>query len=155
MHTNRQDEHADADTLREMGYERRDVAMKKLGRYAIGFFAFTFFCFAASWAYFEMLHPTMLRMKEPVAKRMPKAPNPILQSGVTTMTDIMALRQHETEHLTTTGWANDEKTRVRIPIDRAIELLASKGLPKTGQSVPAVSKGTTIEQNATGVAPTQ
>ena len=42
---------------------------------------------------------------------------------------LLAMRQAEDSVLTTYGWVNRDSGIVRLPIDRAMELLAHKGLP--------------------------
>lgn len=153
MHTN-PTEKPDPDLLREMAYERRDVQMKKLGRYMFGFFGFTVFCFVAAWAFLRVFHPETLTVKPAVVRDDTRRQAAgILQSNKTTKMDIESLRSHETKVMTSTSWANAEKTKVHIPVERAMELLAARGLPKTSAEVDAVTKGTTIPQNALPVAP--
>lgn len=50
--------------------------------------------------------------------------------------DVAALRAREDLLLEHAGWANAEHTKVRIPIERAMELLAERGLP-VQQNAPA------------------
>ena len=44
------------------------------------------------------------------------------------------MRAAEEQVLTTYGWVDQQKGVVRVPIDRAIDLLAQKGLPSRPQS---------------------
>jgi hypothetical protein len=64
------------------------------------------------------------------ADRIP--PEPRLQTAV--RSDLDALRAHEDSVLTRYGWVSREAGVVRIPIDRAIELLAERGLPARAPS---------------------
>jgi hypothetical protein len=48
--------------------------------------------------------------------------------------DLAEMRAAEERQLTTYGWLDKEKRSVRIPIDRAMELLAERGLPARKQS---------------------
>jgi len=54
-------------------------------------------------------------------------PGPRLQ--VNPAKDIQEMRAAEDATLNSYGWVNPEAGIVRIPIDRAIEILAQKGLP--------------------------
>lgn len=45
---------------------------------------------------------------------------------------LAQLRVEENETLTTYGWVDRSKGIVRIPVERALELVARKGLPDTG-----------------------
>ena len=44
--------------------------------------------------------------------------------------ELKAVRQSEDQILNTYGWVDQQKGVVRIPIDRAMDLLAERGLPK-------------------------
>jgi len=44
------------------------------------------------------------------------------------------MRAAQERQLTTYGWLDKEKQTVRIPIDRAMELLAKRGLPARKQT---------------------
>jgi len=54
-------------------------------------------------------------------------PSPRLQTDG--MADIRALREQETETLENYGWVDRAHGVVRIPIERAMELTAERGLP--------------------------
>lgn len=55
--------------------------------------------------------------------------------------ELNALRADEDETLKTYGWIDQEKGVVRIPIDRAIDILAERGLPtRATKSAPAAEK---------------
>jgi hypothetical protein len=51
--------------------------------------------------------------------------------------DLQKFRDRENQTLTTYGWVDQPKGIVRLPIDRAIDVMAQKGLP----SRPAPQKG--------------
>jgi hypothetical protein len=78
---------------------------------------------------------------EPQASQLPPAPriqaNPPL--------DLWRLRAHEDAVLSTYGWADQQAGAVRIPIGRAMDLLAQRGLPagtETGASPGPAETGT-------------
>jgi hypothetical protein len=56
-----------------------------------------------------------------------KVPQPRLQ--VDEARDLEELRRHERERLTTYGWEDRKAGTVRIPVERAMELVAGEGLP--------------------------
>ncbi|MEX0938556.1 MAG: hypothetical protein WDZ59_11910 [Pirellulales bacterium] len=60
--------------------------------------------------------------------------------------ELLQLRQAEHRQLTTYGWIDQDGGIARIPIDRAMEILAEQGLPQPDASQndqPAVETGTT------------
>jgi hypothetical protein len=144
MHTN----HPKEDPLVELGYEHRDVNYKLLTRAILIFFGFTAFAFGVGLLIYNAIHPVQDRstqLSNASRKRaLPQAPNPLLQNNVTAKTDLMLMRQAEDARLHGTGTNEDGQT-VHIPIERAIDLTLERGLPKTGASVPAVTRGNTTD----------
>lgn len=140
MHTEKRE-----DPLVELGYEVRDLNTVAIRNATIGFFIFTFGSAAIGFATYRIMNPTVFETKPSLNNRViPGAPNPLLQSNMTAKTDIMDIRQHETAVLTApVGWADAEKTHLHLPIERAMDIIATKGLKPTGMAVPAVSKGHT------------
>lgn len=51
--------------------------------------------------------------------------------------DLVALQAREDSELHSYGWADRKAGVVRIPIDRAMELIAERGLPTRGTNRPA------------------
>jgi hypothetical protein len=68
-------------------------------------------------------------------KNAPPSPNPLLQTNITTNTDIKELRQKETDELTTSAVLDAKAGVYRIPVSRAIELTVQRGLPQKPTSV--------------------
>jgi hypothetical protein len=54
-------------------------------------------------------------------------PAPVLQTAP--IDDLVALRARERSLLETYGWIDKERGIVRIPIEKAMDLLATRGLP--------------------------
>jgi len=65
-------------------------------------------------------------------KQVQTTPQPRLQISPTN--DLAEMRAAEEKELTTYGWLDEEKQTVRIPIDRAMELLAQRGLAARKQT---------------------
>jgi hypothetical protein len=55
-------------------------------------------------------------------------PEPRLQADPAA--DLARLRREEDQQLSSYGWANRKEGKVRLPIDRAIDILAERGLPE-------------------------
>jgi hypothetical protein len=55
-------------------------------------------------------------------------PEPRLQADPAA--DLARLRREEDRKLTSYAWANRKEGKVRLPIDRAIDILAERGLPE-------------------------
>lgn len=163
MHTEFKPE--DPDVLREMGYDRRDLKIPLVKKYTIWITASCIVCFMASipvYNYFTSPGGVSAgigsgwksvtgQSREPHQPSQSKIqpPNPLLQDNFTTKVDIKELRKHEDDALGSFGWVDQNQGVVRIPIDKAMKMVAQKGV-STGQQVPAQSKGNTISQNAIG-----
>jgi hypothetical protein len=81
----------------------------------------------------EDVPPSPLAQVEP-------PPGPVLQ--VKAPNDLARLRAEEDAILSTYGWVDRGTGVVRIPIDRAMHLLAERGLPAPGgKNQPAKAKG--------------
>lgn len=143
MHT----DHKREDPLVDMGYETRDIDIPSLAKALAGFFVFAIVSFTIGWFIYRAMNPRPFNppIKPAFARKLPQAPNPLLQSNMTAKTDIEDLRQAETAQLTTTGPNINDATKTHIPIDRAIQLLVDRGLPNITSNDPAVSKGNTTD----------
>ncbi len=139
MHTEKRE-----DPLVELGYETRDINYSILGKVAFWFFTFGLGCFAAVGIWFYLVNPQIASKLDP-SKPLPAIQ---LQTDATVRVDIQQLRQQETATLGSYGKNPDNS--YRIPIDKAMDLIAQRGLPTTKTSTPAVSPGNTIPQNAVG-----
>jgi len=73
----------------------------------------------------------MDRITEAVAATRPQYPAPRLQ--VAPHVDLAALRSREEAELNGYGWVDRKAGAVRIPIDRAMDLIVQRGLPVRGQ----------------------
>jgi|1186.fasta_scaffold01026_3 hypothetical protein len=74
-------------------------------------------------------------------------PQPHLETDERTELNDIRLREEDT--LSTYGWVDQKAGVVRIPIDRAIDVLAQRGLPVRQQS-GATTQTARAEQNAKG-----
>jgi hypothetical protein len=102
--------------------------------------------------------PSAPAMQNKVAELTQSFPTPRLQTDNGNM-DVVDLHQRENLLLDHYSWVNEKEGKVRIPIERAMELLAQQGLPvapaaqmpklMTGDSRPVVTAPLT-----TGFAPT-
>jgi len=106
------------------GHEVRDVNPWAIGKFVV---ALIFFCglsllfLIGLFKYFESEHPVAPHLP-------PRSPAKVkLEETQTEM--LLKLRSSEDEVLHKYGWADKQKGVVRIPIDRAIDLLAQRGLP--------------------------
>jgi len=101
------------------GYERSDVPPRLIAALAIGLAAFI------------VVAPLLLQVINPVEERTAdlseRPPAPRLQIDATA--DLERLRQAERSQLDAAGWIDHDQNIVRIPVQRAMQLVAKRGLP--------------------------
>ena len=126
-------------------FERTDVDAWAIGKFGI---ALALIC-VASFGLLLMLFHYFIERSEPMPPRaysdlahanVRQPPAPQLEE--TPRTDLERERAAEDAILNSYGWVDKQQGTVRIPIDRAIDLLAQKGLPVRSQ--PPVTSNATV-----------
>lgn len=109
------------DVSRPSDYEKSDADPRLIGALALGI------------AIFLAATPLLLRAGYPDAKQtdgitepLPRPPEPRLQ--IRPEADLQRLRSDERGRLETFGWSDRDRQIARIPIERAMKLLAERGL---------------------------
>lgn len=115
-------------------YERRDLSPRVIGLFLVGLVIATALTLLAIWALFDHFAARQSRADRPPSpladvRQIP--PEPRLQ--VSGAADLAAFRAREESELTSYGWVDRKAGTVRIPIDRAMDLLLQRGLPATPQ----------------------
>jgi len=121
----------------EARYEKRDANIRSLVMFAAGLLMVlvaTLFAMAKLFKYFtasQSLGPPA----SPFSTTRPLPPQPRLQ--VEPHEDLQRYREAEEELLHSYGWVDQKAGVVRIPIERAMDLIVQRGLPvssdKTGK----------------------
>lgn len=116
----------DPQMLAGMKYETRDFSMKQVGGFVIGMILFAILGVVGATGIFLWMNPGITQkssISQPFAK-IPDAPNPILQTNITAKTDLEDLRKAENDTLHRYGYADQAKTKVHVPVERAIEMMS-------------------------------
>jgi hypothetical protein len=151
-----------SDTWVEHGHEESDVNIKGIVSFgvalAIGGFVICFalygFYLALNWGYEKNQAPANPMMAaagvkpEPIdktettnevtARLQATFPKPLLQANE--YRDYAVFARQQEEQLHSYSWINQADGSVRIPIDRAIELIAERGLPAPAAAAKAAGK---------------
>lgn len=114
------------------GYEKRDADFKNLMLTGIGLLGIMVVGMILSWVVYVIAAdhtpapgaPTET-FAVPDSAKLPPLPNLEVNSRIA----LLALMAKEDSMLGSYGWVDKEAGIVRVPIDRAIELLVAKGLP--------------------------
>lgn len=112
------------------GYERSDLKPGNIALFAAALaITITLVLVASHWLFkFAMVQQAEpQRSPSPLASTRGPIPGPLLQ--VHASKDLQEMRAAEDGVLKSYGWIDRKAGVVRIPVDRAIELLAERGLP--------------------------
>jgi len=139
METSRAAEQAMRDA-RKQGYERRDADVRKLVQF--GFWLAVILVvvlLAMHWVFSyyaksQQLGPPASPFEN--ARVLPPAPR--LQANP--RQDLLGYREQQQRELETYGWVDQPNGVVRIPIDRAMDLLLQRGLPTRAAPAAAEKK---------------
>jgi hypothetical protein len=114
-----------------IGHETTDVNVWAVGKFAIGL---VIVCVVSIVLLFGLLKFFQSREETSVANTVEPTkmfPEPQLQK--TPIPDLKAIRAEEDKLLNGYAWLDPKRGIVRIPVDRAIEVLAKRGLPARGE----------------------
>jgi hypothetical protein len=114
-----------------IGHETTDVNVWAVGKFAIGLVVV---CVVSIGLLFGLLKFFQSREETSVANTVEPTklfPQPQLQK--TPIPDLKAIHAEEDKLLNGYAWVDQPKGVVRIPVDRAIEVLAQRGLPTRGE----------------------
>ena len=117
----------------DIGHETTDVNVWAVGKFAIGLVVV---CVVSIALLFGLLKFFQSREETSVADTVDPVklfPEPQLQK--TPIMDLKAIHAEEDKLLNGYAWVDPKQGIVRIPVDRAIEVLAKRGLP-TRNEVP-------------------
>jgi len=133
--------------------EAADINAWAVGKFAIALVLLSIFSLAGLFALFRYFIqtsggplPTIMRGPQIDARRMPPAP----QLEVTEPLDLARERAAEDKLLTSYDWVDRQSGIVRVPVDRAIDMLAHQGLPVRTQEPQSASTATVPTMSGMG-----
>jgi len=115
-----------------VGHETRDANVRSVSRFVLGLVAGVFAALLLMWFLFDRFAVRAARLSpqpETMAARNPQKepPEPRLQRAP--VMDLTEFRAGEEKLLNDYGWVDPDKGIVRIPVERALDLVAKEGLP--------------------------
>lgn len=132
-----------ADVRCQIGHETRDANPAILALFAVGLcLTLALILVSVRWMFFHFEKSQSLGAPAaPFANERPLPPGPRLQADP--LQDWQAYRAQQQATLNSYGWVEQKSGVVRIPIDRAMDLLLQRGLPvrQHGASPPAATSG--------------
>lgn len=114
------------------GYEKQDVGFRFAMLFIVGIILLTVASMIFLLVIYPVLTPEGARARretvQEVQRRLPPPPNPILQANPAV--DMQRFREQEERKVSTYGWVDERRGIVRVPVERAMEMVAEKGLPQ-------------------------
>ena len=117
-------------TTTKRGYEHSDVPIRPVAMFLVGLAVLLMVAgglTAGLFYWFEVNAARVDPAPAPLAAAAPETPGPLLQ--VSPRDDLQQVRQREEAQLMTPAWVDKDRGVARIPIDRALEVTAQRGLP--------------------------
>lgn len=131
MHDDNVTANTNAETKPELGYDHRDLPFGPIGKATFWFFLVTLItcviCYVIFMGFYNWKQGPQLRLNAKM-QPMPKSPNPLLQTERTAALDIREMKDKDNYLVNQYQVVGQEKKHAKIPVNRAMELLAEKGL---------------------------
>ncbi len=123
-----------------VGHEERDIAARPIAYFALGIAGLCVFALVLMHVLFGVLATEQAERSAPASPLaesygLKEPPEPRLQTNP--RQDLLDLRARDGAAIHSYGWIDKQAGIVRIPVERAIALLAERGLPAR----PAAPKG--------------
>jgi hypothetical protein len=121
------------------GHERRDANVRSLALFGVFMLGTLIVVCVGRWGVVVYVagHQTLGPPASPFAqgRPMPAPGQPLLQAAP--RQDLLHAVEQQQQLLTTYGWVDQKAGVVRVPIDRAMDLLLQRGLPVRGSGLPS------------------
>ena len=137
-------------------FEERDVNVWAVGKFGIALALICVLSLALLFGLFRFFEAqnggSKARFEQGVgidASKLP--PEPRLEE--TPVLDLARMRAAEDQLLNTYGWIDKQNGIVRIPIDKAMDLLVQRGLPARQQNTPQTAAGDVSVPTESGLGP--
>ena len=123
----------------EHRHEESDARIRPLAMFLAGLAGSLVIVVGLVWLFFDVLFATInaTPIERPTANWSAE-PSQEPQLQISPRGDVKLLRAYEDKRLHATEWIDRDHGRVRIPIETAMEMVASNGLPKWPPAVPTM-----------------
>src|SRR4029077_4218786 len=126
----------------ESGHEVSDINSKRVARVGLALATVIALALLVTYGLFHYFYSGETRTRPlPSPLSYSREPTPEPRLSVEPGEELKTLRSEEDAMLKSYGWIDRDKGVVRIPIDRALEILAERGIPASaGRSAPAADQ---------------
>jgi hypothetical protein len=140
----------------ENRFEHGDVNFQAIGKFSIGLVLTAIFCIGLVLGIFQyLLHREggvpASRIESPAQDARQLPPEPRLEE--TPAGDLQEMRGAEEQVLTKYAWLDQDNGIVRLPIDRAMDLIVQRGLPTRKENGPQSAAAGVTVPTASGLGP--
>jgi len=135
----------------ESGHEVSDINPKRVAMVGLALATVIALALLVTYGLFHYFYSGETRTRPlPSPLSYSREPTPEPRLSVEPGEELKTLRSEEDAMLKSYGWIDRDKGVVRIPIDRAIEILAERGLPvRAAKSAPAADQNLQRRKEAT------
>jgi hypothetical protein len=132
------DEHTNHSDHPKHAHESREAVPRYILYFALGVAITVLAGFLVSWATLDYLknHQTYPAPQSAITRGRVLPPDGMPQLQAHPAEDLQVYLKHEQEILDSYGWVNRKNDVVRIPIQRAMNILLQKGLPARNSKTP-------------------
>ena len=118
-----------------VAYEKSDIHLGRIARIGFLMTSIVVMCFVVAWWLLGFLVKHEVETSgqpHPLAESVGRTEPPLPRLQADPRNDLLELRAHEVVTLGSYAWVDKEQGIVRIPIERAMELVAKRGLLARG-----------------------
>jgi hypothetical protein len=136
--------HTEHEPAAEAGHETSDVSIGAIVKFGIGLAAVVLLVHLATWGLFRVMDAREEKRDRPLPPLVAAAlrrtpPGPRLEPDA--LSPRRRMQAEENAALTTYGWVDRDAGIVRMPIERAMEILVERGLPPPKPMAPTPGPG--------------
>ncbi|GIV19821.1 MAG: hypothetical protein KatS3mg023_1572 [Armatimonadota bacterium] len=110
------------------GYEKQDVGFRFAMVFVSALIAAVIVVLIFLVWFYRVMVPPAPSAQTPVAQQRPQPPAPVLQANPAA--DMQKFREREEQKASTYGWVDEKGGIAHVPVERAMEMVAERGLPQ-------------------------
>ena len=135
-------------------HEKTDIDISAIVRFGIGLCALAVVSFVLIWGFYHSSNRSMAGPLPPTGlEHHRRRPAAAAAPPADARRDLQEMLAAEDKLLHSYGWVDQQHGMVRIPIDRAIDLLAQRGLPSRPAAGPASAAANVTVPTESGLGP--
>lgn len=110
------------------GYEKQDVGFRFAMTFVLALIGVVIVVLIFVVWFYQFMVPPRATTQTPVAQQRPLPPAPVLQANPAV--DMQKFREREERKASSYGWVDQKSGIAQVPVQRAMEIVAERGLPQ-------------------------